>query len=427
MKASILCVLLMLVASLSSVERTSASLRLDIAMEGPWVFYVQQNFKTGAGTSSVLIAVAPQVSGHHYPPVISAGDGGNFGMGVNCVVFDTVCIPKISTATALPHVGYADPSLVGLSQLGWNWNQYTSSAFVLILPMPDSISADGKEKLTFQKTLPTITSPNPPSTSPANYAIGLQLHYTNGPDTIGLYHCTDTLDASTCTQNVFSGDEDNSGTLRITIRNEEGSTIEEHCRYHVHGAYHAMLPLVDPSLKNNADKAYVDMATYDLGCTPGDPQQVPVPAVDASMHMMPTAVGLDYAFTATDISASLDTLAAYLRSLGLQHGLEEQIAVPELSHQAEQLRGKFPRLSDLTQLSANLTKSRDGINRLLPQTNLRSGITLQNSMSRKRNFDLAPQFNVALFKEQALQIEAQATALSIISGKDCRAALILVE
>lgn len=284
MKILLRSALFLLALSLAPLGKMSANLRLDITLEGPWIFYVQQNLKTAAGNSSVLIAVAPQVAGH-YPPVFSAGNGGRFGFGVNCVAFDHACIPHPTSAKSLTHDGYPDPSPVPLSQPNWNWNQLSSSAYILLLPMPDSFSADGKDVLTFQQILPTSSSPTPRSSPPASYAIGAQLHYANGPDKLSLYSCSNPLDASSCAMSVFKApDEDNSGILRLTIRSDESSNNPDNCKHHLHAAYHAMLGLVDPNLKYNAAKAYVDVPAYDPACTPNDPQQGPSPKTSPSPH-----------------------------------------------------------------------------------------------------------------------------------------------
>lgn len=424
MKSLTLCTVVLLAASLFLAEKAFAEARLDIAMEGPWIFFVQPNFKTAAGSSTVLIAVAPLVSGH-YLPVVGAGNGGQIpDYGLKCVVFDGVCIPKPTASSTLSHDGYADPYPIVLSQAGWNWSKVSSSAFIIILPMPDYISADGKESLTFQKALPTSAMPNAPSTPAANFAIGLQLHYEHGPNIVGLYRCTSTSDASSCTQNVFPGNEDNSGTLRIAIRTDETPSNLDNCKYHLHAAYHDMLGLVDKNIANNPDKAYIDMPTYDKNCTPGDPQQIPVALADSPMGHSPSEGEMS---STKDVAASLDTLVVYLRSLKLQHGVEETLSLPQLSEKANQLQSKVPRLSDLLQLTAILTKSQEGISELLVQLNAQLHETAHKMTSDRTDADLAIRLNVALLRERALQIEAQFAALSIISGKDCRAAMILVQ
>ena len=422
MKAHMRWAFLLLVAALAPFDKASANLRLDIAMEGPWIFYVQPNFKTAAGTSTVLIAVAPRVSGH-YPPTFSAGDGGNFDVGVNCVAFDHVCIPHPTSVTSLAHDGYADPSPVPLSQPGWNWSQFAQSAYILILPMPDSFSADGKESLTFQMALPTSAAPNPSSTTPANYAIGIQLHYANGPDKLGLYSCSNAHDASSCTNPVFSADEDNSGTLRLTIRSDETPANPDKCKYHLHGTYHAMLGLVDPALTNNAAKTFVDMPKYDPACTPSDPQQDPLLSAQPSMHMNHS----DYQSVLKDVPATLDTLVVYLKSLKLQGGRSEQLVLPGLEQQADHLRGKFPRSSDLSELTANLKVSEDGITRVLEQLARNSQAASDRNGHAAHEPDLALRLEAALLRLQALQRETAVATLSIFTGKDCRSAILLIQ
>src|SRR5262249_14376837 len=161
--------------------------RLDVAMEGPWIYYVQQNFPTSGGPSTVLIAVAPKVD-HHYEPVFSSGNGGQLKKpGVYCVMFDKKCIPTVSNDTSLNCDTLPDPHPVPLKNPAWDWTAFKMSAYIVILPMPSYYSADGKDSLSFGDSLPTQATPSsPPTVGAQNYAIGAVLHYLDGPGRLDL-------------------------------------------------------------------------------------------------------------------------------------------------------------------------------------------------------------------------------------------------
>jgi hypothetical protein len=419
MKTHLSCVFLLSLSLLLCTDKALANKRLDIAMEGPWTFYVQSGFKTTNGTSTVLIAVAPQVQGHLLP-VISAGDGGHLPTGINCVVFDTVCVPQTSILTVPPPDGYDDPFPVTLKQPQWKWNQLNQLAYIVILPMPDSWSADGKESLSFQATLPT-SSTTVVSNYPGNYAIGIQLHYVNGPDMLDLYSCQNPLDGTSCKQSVYpnnsvgSSGEANSGTLRISMKSDETLGDDRYnCEYHSHGAYRAMLKLVDPTLAYNAGKKYIGMSSYLKNCTDNDPQQGTYPFLSPASSM---SHGFDGTSSSMDIPGTLHKLVSYLK--------ESSLPVGELEPQDKQLRGKIPRVSNLTELARNLEQSEDVLSNLLTAYIKKSSSPNENYL-RNDESERVGRLQVALLMEQTLESQADFVALSILSGKDCRAAIVLV-
>jgi hypothetical protein len=421
MKIPTIYTLLLLFVSVWFPNASFGNQRLDVAMEGPWILYLQTNFPTAKGPSTVLVAVAPKVD-HHERPVFSAGDGAQFDPGMFCVVFDKVCIPKPTNSTSLTHDTYPDPNPIPLSKHAWDWKKYASSAYILILPLPTYYSADGKESLTFQDALPTSTSPNAPSSPAASYAIGVQLHYLDGPDRIALYTCSNSSDASSCTTSAFPHDEENSGTLRITIRSDETSSNPDRCKYHVHGAYHSMLGLVDPQLSDNPHKRYIDVPKFDAGCTPGDPQQVPYPNTSMKIGYE----GADANSNPINVPVELDMLVAYLKALDLAND-GRQVALLELSGQANQFRGKFLRLSDLSDLRENLATSQEGLTQLLDELARNSITRSEKNRHALRPTDFKLRLEAALLRERALEREADVSMLSIFSGKDCRAAVMLVQ
>jgi hypothetical protein len=164
------------------------------------------------------VAFAPKVAGHIFP-IFSAGDGTDIGtLGIFCVTFDAACKPN--SITTLNKDGYAPPLPVNVSKpAGWSWTSYASSAYVFVLPMPDSYSNDGLYPTTFQTSFPTPGLPPSPY-NPTSQSIGLIFHYMNGPKQVGLLACSGTPSTSTCNK-VVTTDQDNSGTLRITIKSDE--------------------------------------------------------------------------------------------------------------------------------------------------------------------------------------------------------------
>ena len=421
-KITVMYTLLLLFVSPCYPESSSGNQRLDIAMEGPWIFYVQKNFPTANGPSTILVAVAPTVD-HHLAPVFSSGDGTQFRPGVYCVVFDKLCIPNPTSTSNLKSDTYPDPNPIPLTKPAWDWKQYASTAYVIILPLPAYYSADGKESLTFQEALPTQATQHVPSSPLASYAIGVQLHYLNGPNRIDLYSCSNATDASSCTKPAATHDEENSGTLRLTIRSDETPTTPDKCRWHVHGAYHSMLGLVDPQLSANPHKRYIDVPDFDKSCTPGDPQQIPHhPVTSMATHSKEAKMKP----VNPNIPEELDALVKSLRSLDLAEA-GSRVALPALEEQAQNFRGKFLRASDLSKLRDNLAASQTGLTQLLNERAKGTGTMLDKNRHRLRPDEFKLKVGIALQRERTLQRDADLSMLSIYSGKDCRAAIILVQ
>ena len=382
---------------------------LDVAFEGPWLFYVEPSFSNGATTSPVLVAFAPQVAGHIFP-TFSTGDGTAIrNFGIFCVTFDDVCKPN--SITTLNKDGYAPALPVKASKpAGWTWTSYASSAYVFILPMPDSYSNDGVYPTTFQSSFPTSSSP-PSTYNPTSQSIGLIFHYTNGPKQVGLMACTGTPSVSTC-NTLATTDQDNSGTLRITIKSDENPANPATCDYHAHRAYHRMLQLLDPFNTNNKNIAYVDLPKYD-SCTQCDPQQDLVPSDCAATHMMESTV---YEPADLDVPASLQTLVTLLQNTGVRDDQKKSILLT-LPTKSDQLKGKFATLNQLKALKEELENSATQINKLLKQ--------LKTEASPK--WIVGRDLETALTVEQSLIKAAISQAALSISGKDCRALVMLVQ
>src|SRR4051794_21005586 len=95
--------------------------RLDIAFEGPWVFYEDDSFVNASEPAHAIIAMVPAHTNHR-DPTFSTGDGFVIPWkGVYCVTFGTICAPKRAT-TALGNDGYAPPNLLDVkAPAAVNW------------------------------------------------------------------------------------------------------------------------------------------------------------------------------------------------------------------------------------------------------------------------------------------------------------------
>lgn len=382
---------------------------LDIAFEGPWLFFEEPSFALdNAGhTSPALIAIAPEVL-HHFPATFSAGDGFPFDPGVYCVGFGGAC--SLSTIAALPPGDYPPAGLVPVKKPAhWDWRAITS-AYVLILPMPSSHSADGQYPMTFHAAFPTASTPSP-VTSQGAYALGLHLHYPNGPSNLTLLGCPSAPTAATCTS-VEGISLNNSGTVRITIKSDESPGASDPCDYHSRRAYHTMIHLLDNSLSANGQNAYVDVPTYD-SCARCDPQQDLVPSDCPGMAAMSIA---DYSPSGADVSRELSDLVAFLEKLDFR---KDQVNLGKLDEQATALMGKFPALSQLQVLKNDLVTSTDALNALLEI----------KTASRKRDAGAPSPENLkmAVRKEAVLNRTINYVMYSGTSGKDCRAAEMLIK
>jgi hypothetical protein len=409
MKIEIKWILAVLITLLSG-KLSLGQNRFDVSIEGPWLFYVEPNFQTNAGPRSVLVAIAPKIAGHNVP-IFSTGNGvpiPNFG--IYCVAFDDTCKPN--DLTALSKDGYSSFQPVDVYRpMNWNWGNYSGAAFVFLLPLPDSASNDGSYGMTFQSSFPNGAS-NPVTTESGPHSIGIVLHYNNGPSTLGLLSCTNPPTASNCSKQAIS-DQDNSGTLRMTVRSFEDPAKSDDCDYHVHHAYHRMLTLLDPqlSIQKNKDKAYTGVPAP-TACTACDPQQDVVPS-ECSLKAMGRA--MEYDPEITDISANLDSLVSFLQDLKLQGDAKKAVLV-DLPKLQDTLHGKFPSQSQLGALETSLHSSQKALHDLLTEQQERK----VNGVESQQNLQ------IALQKEQGLSRIAEQFHLLSISGKDCRAPLLRI-
>jgi hypothetical protein len=127
------------------------------------------------------------------------------------------------------------------NQLSWTTVQAKATAF--LLPMPNSISNDGIDPdMTTRRDIST-----PYGDKVQNPAIGVQLHYDNGPSFFDLFSCTGTPPTAACTSTVLKNPLTNYGTLRIMVKAEDHADTSDPCDYHVKMAYHFMLMFMDPT------------------------------------------------------------------------------------------------------------------------------------------------------------------------------------
>jgi hypothetical protein len=401
--------MLLIFATLVICHISSAQTRLDVSLEGPWLLYVEPQFQTAGGASPVLVAIAPNVAGHN-PPVFSTGDGTVIqSLGTYCLGFDDKCTTNSTTGLSSDGYGGVQPVVVS-KPAGWNWRTYGSSAYVIILPVPDSYSNDGTYPMTFQDAFPTASS-TPTSTPVAVHSIGAVLHYASGPHTVSLLGCTGIPTASSCNTPAMA-DQNNSGTLRLNIKSVDTTPDLTGCDYHVHLAYHRMLQLVDPTFASNRAIRYMDVPTYS-SCTPCDPQQDSVSPDCAAGTMSLT---MAYGENLPDIPSDLTSLVQFLSQIKLNNEQRKKILV-DLPTLESELRQKLPLQSQLRQLAMSLSNSDTAIDDLLAN--------LSSDASKKKEDRLSLQ--VAKTLETTLINSAQRMEKLLRGGKDCRAAIMLIQ
>src|SRR5258708_29169278 len=320
MKRALLVCACVLNALLSFSVPAFSQGRFDIALEGPWILYRYPSFVTSDGTSkTVLIAIAPQAA-NHLPPVFTAGDGAQIDPGIYCLGVsndDNTYTCGANTHTSLNYAPYADPHPVEVYKPNNNWDYATVTtvmphSYVIILPMPDLYSADGLEEMDFESDFPSPSKPLVKVNQDSMQAIGAHLHYAkDGLTFFQLLSCSGTPSASTCTQPKLTNPHLTSGTLRITMKNNEDPN--DTCDYHVHGAYNQMLHLLDPNLvnPNNQLKAYTGVKRYSR-CSMCDPQNP-----NQSDCILATIAHMGRTYQGPNIPPALANLVLFLHTLKL--------------------------------------------------------------------------------------------------------------
>jgi hypothetical protein len=414
MKAHLTCSMIFLALVCCTVPAFSQN-RFDVALEGPWIFYQERNFKLkdGVTSSTVLVAIAPTVPGHH-GPVFTSGDGGTVNEGIYCVGFDGACTPNLKTSVDWD--SYNNPSPVGVQvSANWHWDKL-SKTYAFVFPLPDSYSADGQYATTFQSSFPSNVVQHPPTVANGT-AIGVHLHYSKGPKSFNLLPCSGGPSVAACS-NASKLDQANSGTLRISIKSHEDAVTPGSCDYHVHRAYHRMTKLIELNL--NTKIAYTGVPDYNDTCVRCDPQQDFLPEDCASM-------GMAYSAAVSDVPEDLNTLVTFLKQLSLDGKQSENILLPKLDAQATSISGKFPTLSQLVELESNLQKSGRAIHDLLVQMARDERVAAANSAVQSNGLNLRLGLEVAQLQERTLVEAAGELKRSGTSGKDCRAPAMWVQ
>jgi hypothetical protein len=396
--------------------------RMDVDMEGPWVFYLDSGFPDQSGSlKSVLVAIAPKVRGHYYP-TFSAGTGGNVrSVGIYCVGFGAgtslpACTPNNLNTWAWSTYMKPAPEIVK-KPASFDWRTLASKAYIFIFPVPDSISSDGLYMATLQSTFPTGTTAST-TTESGPRSIGIQLHYVNGPGSVALLPCTGAPSAGNCA-GAPSLAQQNSGTVRLHIKSIENPMAEDACEHHVHRAYHKMLMLVDPQLSVNQSRAYINEDTYDSSCSPCDPQQDLIPS---DCNTMDPAT-----LTTADVPEELSRVVALMEGLNLSPKQAEQLQLPALKTQSENVSGRFPGQNELMSLKKTLLKSEEGIHDLLEVTSDSIAGKQPARGAALPSVTLRVGLESAESQEEALTRLADVDMMLAISGKDCRAVIMLVQ
>ncbi len=322
---------------------------LNIDVEGPWIYYVDDQFKgQGGQPQSALIAMAPHVDNH----VVTFSTGDGFVIdepGVYCVGFDELCAPGHSGSKA----SFPGKLLRVKAPSGWSWYvNLDKNAIYLILPIPDAYSNDGVYRVKFASKFGKPQNYGPEK----KHSIGLLLNYANRPDTINLSNKCTLANADPCPFDGHFQDQENSGTLRISMKAPDDA--HDHCDAHVRHAYHKMvLAIHSGSLQNgvnvNQDHGYIDLPDYDPECYKTDPQD-DGNLLASAKHMGDQPI--------LDVTLQLNKIIA---DLGKPELASYNLFLLELVREAKSLRiteddpskGKVPFFSQLTHIQLVLRES----------------------------------------------------------------------
>lgn len=389
--------LIVLFALLLRTAITSAQ-TLAIDIEGPWIYYIDNQFKDASGQpETVLVAMAPSVDKH----VVSFSTGDGFVIdkpGVYCLGFDGLCAPVLSASkTSLP-----GKVLRVKAPNGWYWySKLNATMIYLILPLPDTYANDGVYRIKFGSKFGTYGSEK-------KQTIGLSLRYANGPGTINLSSNCLAPKADSCPFDGVFQDQDNSGTLRITMKAPDDP--KDNCDYHVRLAYHRMLLAIDSQSLQlgqnvNKDHGYIDLPEYDPGCYNADPQN------DGSLETRQMDMGEE-----PPVRDVVTQLTKIMNDLGKEELSKYHLFRQEITQEAVTLRinkddsskGKVPFFSQLTHIQFLLNLSIKAID------------DLDTSDDKTRAALKAAKNDEEALTSYAFHIR------SALSGKDCRVAQMLV-
>jgi hypothetical protein len=431
MRMPLICAICFLSLLCSSVSVFGQ--QLDIALEGPWIYYVDQHFTGG----TALIAMAPNAPGHN-PPTFTTGHGGVFSsvFGLYCLGHDGACAFGQQNNASLLKGSYAAHQLLPVQTLSnWNWYTWTTveqqQAWYVVLPMPDSVSNDGVDYMTLQGNFGVPATVN--GANEYKHSIGLHLHYANWPSTtLTLFRCSAPT-GSNCVIVPGSGmDQEHNGTLRISmsaVEEADPKSISAVCDYHVRAAYHSMILLLDnTSLEStgtpnkNKSIGYVDLRranpdAYDdetcLLCDPQNPVQT-CPTMQMLRDYTPK--------TAKDL---LGTVVNDLTSGHFDETAKKQLQAEALTGQSSDWPAdRFPQLSHFTQLENTLELSFKGLQSLYEKA-LDDQAKVRNSTTNKS--PLVQSLEKLRDDERELIAYIKPHLLhAATSGKDCRVAQMLI-
>lgn len=417
MKARLVYAVLV-IGSFFSAMPSLGQKRLDVLLNGPWILYRENSYGIGAN-KYVLVAIAPGNAGHS-APLFTTGDGTLINStGFYCVAFTTTatdrdCTPRDHQMDTTTNGGYPVPNLLQRNtQSGWDWSKLPMNfmgGYVLILPMPDSWSADGQYPLAFGSVFP----PPPPKSPQPTYNLGVLLHYSSvaAYTYLNLTACEpsySTAKGKICDVggNTIISSQENTGTLRITMQTHEDPTDHPECNYHDHLAYHAMMLLLDPLLSDMLDQnnAFIGLAQSNTTCEKCDPQsnnRTGCPDVTANTHrakldMLAIPEGPTRLFTSLD-----ECKDEQKNNKGEARTESFSSSPPKLAQN--------PRKSELAAFIASLNKSKNEINKRI-------------------NHKKAGACDAALELEQKLIEAAEQMWVQVngLDGIDCRASIILIQ
>jgi len=442
--------------------------KLDIALEGPWILYLDSDFDAYGKKRSVLIAVAPKDATtaamkkddemYHHIPQISTGDGFYIpDAGVYCLTFDNICArPGPRT---LSKGGYGDVHPLALYYKPGSGNDVwdmirKNGGVTLILPMPDSYSNDGVWRANFG---PKWDGKGKDYTGNLEVTIGLILHYNHGPWGFALSSCIDPATVDNCVGPGPRVDHtylQNYGTLRVMMRAPD---TNDACDYHVRMAYMATMKLFDGTLKQNQPFGVIDPARridsngyvhYEddplYWCLDNDPQKPPTKKSDSSEQDNDASItSMHPGATIHELIENIDKLMADVTEViqreddkdkeqgKIKAALKDNVLSPlqGANAAAQGLDEHFPRISQMRQIGSLVDYAADHWEALSSKLQLKAQLVSQAQGTGKNATDVSPKLtNGELLSITSQLFESSEEAEAANGGKngsDCRAPIVM--
>jgi hypothetical protein len=451
-------IVLSVVALLGLCAPTFAQPYLDIALEGPWILYEEQQFKSKDPVSGkdvyvpVLVAISPSgataysMSRHdvqdHHEAQMSTGEGYYIrSNGIFCLTFGDKCYPQANGASLKVDSQYPNggtkggilPVPFGASgDTTWPWQLQGAANRVLILPMPDSYHNDGVWAMRFRGkhdlsyTFKEIRA-----------SIGIVLHYSKGPDRLGFYGCDTShpaWDNCTTPETDSQGDQvslDNTGTLRLQMRAPDN---EDACDHHVRRGYHVLFhtisstsnqayAFIEPAKRINADGSGV-FESPDKNKHPCWTKDLKLHDQDDSLAKVKTSTASGNKKTAPSSGTEMFSTTMFIAPLtDIQNQLKQFMTAPDSKLQVLDTaegdvvmalsiaNSRFPTLSDVRRIKSLPNDAADSIKQVLSDKDIK----------------IKP-----LVRAKLLIIVGKLRALSVTitgatkNGADCRAAMVVL-